>query len=569
MVGQRDEQDSFSVFPTGLLSTDNATFEKHLKSRSAEISSAISKLFSQPSTSSIEVSELQARITKLLAAEKGHITALEKSQLEKEQLEERLEAASYRYMLAEKKVDRAKSATVQKLERQAIAGGRSESGSGLGGGIDESKKGLDGVNGKLEDVETLLKAESLRKEAEAASAKQKEHLEALEAENEKLTAQATTLSNRLSHLSEDDYSKTDLYKALRSQHEDVIKRVNDLEAKNIQLRQEAEKLHAERTSYKIQLENESQSVVREKENLIVQYETDLIRIRTLRDEYVAEIQIGKAARMEERASVDETKKLLGLADDRIKALEAEIERLNIQCEKPAEPATPESGAAGLSPDGLQGKFSNLERQYSMLSNELQSMGKAYKKATAQATQKIDSMEIMEEKIMRLGAEKSKADQKYFGAMKAKEARDQEVRSLRAQNNKSSEMITQLKESEASSRHALVNLEKQLAEFKESLMKLDFRHQGTQQQVIEKNIALDGLRAQVEELKKSLVTKDASSNLVSSSFREAETELEVLKVRLEETEKSLESWKKKGLGNQSNEYEMLRVSHPHRLLTISC
>ena len=81
---------------------------------------------------------------------------------------------------------------------------------------------------------------------------------------------------------------------------------------------------------------------------------------------------------------------------------------------------------------------------------------------------------------------------------------------------------------------------------------------SQQQVIEKNIFIDGLKAQVDELKASLVSKDNSYSTVSNTARKAEVEVEELRVRLEETKKSLDMWKTKGLGNQSGEYEMLRV-----------
>ena len=42
-------------------------------------------------------------------------------------------------------------------------------------------------------------------------------------------------------------------------------------------------------------------------------------------------------------------------------------------------------------------------------------------------------------------------------------------------------------------------------------------------------------------------------------RQAEVEVEELKVRYEEAKKSLESWRKKGLGGNADEYEALRVS----------
>lgn len=557
LVGGLDSHTRFSTFPSTLLSADSATFKTHLTSRSAEISSAISQLFAQTPTAAPEVSELQGRIAQLLEAEKRHIIELEKSRIEQEKLVSRLEDASLRYMIAEKKLDRSKSATVVKLERQAIAGGASNSGTGLGGTGQEATNGQ--TEGKSDNGDELIEAEEGRKVAVAASAKQKVQLEALEAENEKLTAQITTLNTKLSHLSDDDYSRTDLFKHLKSQHEDVIKRINHLESTNIQLREEAERLHAERTAYRVQVEKESEMAIAERESQLTQAETDLARIRMGRDELMADVQMRKTAQAQERVSVEQVRELASAKEERIKALESEIERIRLQTGDANVPASPPSSLDGLTTEELQSRYSSLEKQYTLLNNELQSMGTAFKKTSALASQKVQNITALEEKSMRLSAEKSRADQKYFAAMKAKEAREQEVRTLRTQNSKSSEMVSSLKDSEAANRALQVNLEKQIAEIKESLTTMETKHRASQQQISEKNILLEGLKAQVEELKKHLEAKDTSATATANAHRRAEVEIETLKVRLEETRRSMESWKAKGLGNQSGEYEMLRVS----------
>jgi len=545
-------QETYSTFPSALLNSEKSTFEKHLASRSRSISSAIGHLFSLDPAPS-DISQLQGRIAELLAREKVHITELERSRTEQGQLEERLEAASLRYMLAEKKLDRVKSTTVQKLEQQAIASGKSESSVGL-------DNTADGGDIKV-DTEALFEAEKAKKEADASFAKQKGQLQALEADNEKLVAQITTLESRLTHLSDDDYSKTDLFKHLKSQHEDVIKRINDLEATNVKLREEAEKLQAERTAYRSQLEQESQMVVSEKEALLAQAENDLARIRTTRDELVSDVQMRKAAQSQERASIEQIKELAIAREERIKVLESEIERINMQPNQANGVPSPQPSVEDTSTDDLHIRYSTLERQYAMLKAELQSMEKVYQKTSTVASQKVTNLTNLEEKTMRLGAEKSKADQKYFAAMKAKEAREQEVRTLRAQNSKTSEIVSQLKESDTANRSLIINLEKQVAEQKSAIAALGNKYNASQQQVNERNILNEGLKLQVEELKKNLVNKDTSSGLVSSAHRKAEADIEGLKVRLVETQKSLELWKTKGLGNQNEEYEMLRVSVP--------
>jgi len=101
-------------------------------------------------------------------------------------------------------------------------------------------------------------------------------------------------------LTDDDYAKTDLFKTLKSQHEDVIKRINNLEATNVQLREEAQKLQAERTAYRIQMDDESRAVISETESQLARAEADLTRIRNSRDELLADIAIRRLAKKNTR-----------------------------------------------------------------------------------------------------------------------------------------------------------------------------------------------------------------------------------------------------------------------------
>ncbi|KAL9036330.1 MAG: hypothetical protein Q9214_006186 [Letrouitia sp. 1 TL-2023] len=197
----------------------------------------------------------------------------------------------------------------------------------------------------------------------------------------------------------------------------------------------------------------------------------------------------------------------------------------------------------------------MEKQ---LNKELQSMIAAYTKSSALASQKVGNLTALEDKVVRLQAEKSKADQKYFGAMKAKEAREQEVRTLRAQNSKSSDIISQLKEADSASKAYSSNLEKQLTEQKDTASNLLKQLQVAQQQITELNISIQGLKSQQEELKKLLAAKESAASLVKSTYRKSEVEIESLKVRLEETEKALRSWKTKGQSNPSAEEESFRT-----------
>ena len=514
------------------MSADNSGFEKHLKSRSGAIESAIKEIFSKAENGRPEVSELQERIAKLLRTEKEHINELEKARIEKEQLQERLETASMRYMMAEKKLDRAKSTTVAKLERQATAGGKSETGSGLGGGVGNKSEA---VNGQV-DGQALAEAEVARKEADAACAKQAEQLEQLSSENQKLISQLTTLKSKSSHQqSDEDYAHTELFKNARKQLEDFVNRVNNLEATNAELRREAKRLQSERAAYRTEVDAEIHATSSEKDSQLLTAESHLARVRAARDELNADLQIRKQAKDQDRVAAEQTKQMLAAKEERIQSLESEIERLSSTHSETNDVVN------DLPLQELRTRYANLDRNYSMLNQELASMSSSYKKMSSASSQKLNNLAEMEDKVTKFAAEKAKADQKYFAAMKAKETRDQEIRTLRIQNSKSAEIVSQLKEVEASTRQLVVALEKQVAESKEAFSILETKHHAVQNQVAEKTSSVETTKKQLEEIKTLVSGKDGEHAATSSALRRAEVEIEKLKANLAEKDSRIAAY----------------------------
>ena len=515
-------------------------------------------LFDRLPAASPEIRDLQARLSSLLAAEKTHAAELHRLMTERDQLSDRLENASYRYIVAEKKLDRAKSTVAQKMDWQMILGGRIESGSSIGGDGAPAVK-QEAVNGVPEDGTSVFEAETARKEALAASEKRKEQLGLLESENKRLTEELTSLNLRVTSLSNDDYAKTDLFKLAKFQQEELIKRVNDLEATNIQLREEAQKMQTERTSYRERLEEETRQTVAESEVQLAKAETDLARIRTSRDELLADQTMRKASESQQRTSEAQTRSIAESRQDRITALESEVERLKLQFGDKQNLADLEAVLDSLSLNELKTKTASLQKEYNLLNTELQSMEAAFRKASALNNKKVADVTNSEALVAKLTTEKSKADQKYFAAMKSKDSREAENRTLRNQNAKSSEIIATLKDNSSTREQLSDKLDKQLAETREALMALTGQHRATQQKLAEQGLTCEDLKNQINELNKYVTNKDSTALEASQSQRKAEAALEELKTRLEETKKSLEGWKKKGMGNQSDEDKMLRVS----------
>ena len=545
-----EEEDSMDVdsAPSALQFTDQKDFEQHLQSHAASIQSLVQRLSSRSMHFTPDVAELHSKFTQLLASEKEHLAELEKLRAETSDLDERLQNASLRYMVAEKKLDRARSVTAAKLDKGILMG--------VSGAAKEDtnsvKREESQANGVSESTEDLEKLEAEVNKTAAINEKQQEQIAKLEEENAQLATKVTELTTKSAMFTDEDYSKTELYKQLKVQHDDAVKKLNDLEASSTQLRDAVGKLQSEQTKNQEQLEIESRNVISEKDSMLSQIQTDLARVRNHRDEILADQAVKKASLDERTESLRKLKELSSAHEDRIKALESENERLTTQA---GNLITISSELDSMNADELRAKFQELEKKYSMMNGELQSMSSAYQKTQRLASQKVADYTVLEEKTTKLSAEKAKADQKYFAAMKSKETRDMEVRTLRMQTTKSSEVISQLKEAEAASRSLLTNQEKQLAEVKSALTIKTNEHLSASKQSTTQASEIARLNAQVTDLRNTLSTKDAKLSSVSSTCRSAEVEAEGLKTSLADTRKSLEAWKSKGA--QSEEHELLR------------
>lgn len=545
-----EEDDSMQVdsAPSSLHFADQKAFQQHLSTHAANIRSLVERLAARTRHFSPEVSELHSKLTKLLAAEKEHVTELEKLRTETNDLDERLQNASLRYMVAEKKLDRARSVTAAKLDKGMLLGGAHST-------KDDStavKREETQSNGVSEHAEDTSELEAEVKRTTAVLEKQQDQIAKLEEENAQLTTKVTELTSKSSMLTDEDYAKTELYKQLRTQHDDAVKKLNELETASRHLREESSKIQAERTTQQEQLEAESRSAVLERESVLNQTQADLVRVRHHRDELLADQAVKKATLDERAESLKKLKDLTLAQEDRIKALESENERLTLQA---GNVMAVSSELDSISADELRQKLQEVEKKYSMLSGELTSMSSAYTRTQKLASQKVAEYSVLEEKTAKLSAEKAKADQKYFAAMKSKDTKDIEVRTLRAQTSKSSEVIAQLKEAEAASRSLIANFEKQLAELKVALANQNTEQQNASRQVTSHASEIARLNAQITDLKNTLSAKDAKLNSTATACRSAEAEVEGLKASLASTQKSLTSWKSKS--GASEEHELLR------------
>jgi E3 ubiquitin-protein ligase BRE1 len=547
MAGADEDQDmQLESLPSSLLFSDQSEFVQHLSQRTDDIRSIMSRLFGRARSFTPEAVHLQKRLSLLLAVEKEHSAELERLRQEKDDLESRLENASLRYMRAERKVDRNKSKTLEKMD--SFLHGESAATKKEDPAL---KKEESTTNGVTDSTEELAEMELKFNQVSALSEKLKEQLEKLQEENAKLNTQVTESASKFAALTDDDYAKTELFKQAKLQMEENIKKLNDLEARHTVLTQENQKFQSERTVFENQLEAECRAVITEKDQQIGQIDTNLIRIRAERDNLLAELSIKKASIDQDKESTKKMKDLNSALEERIKSLESELER----CKAANEMSVDDAELDSLSAEELKTKFQSLNQRYNLLNGELASMSSAFQKTSKLASQKVTDLQHLEEKVQRLSAEKAKADQKYFAAMKSKETREGEVRALKMQSSKTSEVVAQLKDSELAARTLLSNLERQVAEHQAAHSSKANEQRDLAQKKALQESDITRLSSQIAEFRQQLTAKDAQVTTASDACRKAEAEVVQLQTALTDTRRSLETWKSKS--GSSEQYEALR------------
>lgn len=540
--------DEEQPFPTYTSFKDIEDLESHLVDKKDSIKNFAESIFARLAAARGQVApnitNLESQVNALLAKQKELLVKVEQLSSEKDDTSEQLDQATLRYMKAERKLDRVKSTQVQKLEQQALAHATVRP----SGPDQENGMGGSESNGNTEALQVQLQ------EVTAVADKQKEQLEEALAQNKALQEELTGAQSKLTSLTDEDYSRTELFKLFKSHQEDVIKRVNHLEAENKSLVEANRKLTEERKAYKEKLEQEAQQLTSELEDQLQQSDSNLVRIRSARDELHADVQKLKASADQERSSYGHMKDLVSAKDDRITALEAEVQRL-----RPNEDVdmTPRPDIENMTHEELLEKYKKLQNDYDSINMELPAMTAAVKKFQSLAVKRVMDLAAVEEKLQMAIAEKGKANQKYFEARKNSDSQAEEYKRMRSQNAKSSEIITQLKESEAQNRTLLGNLEKQLVDLKQTNTSIVAENKRMEASANEANRRFDALKTQITELNGLVKSKDTVAIQSRERTATLETENERLKLRLDHTSKERDKWKVKSMNNSSEEEDMLR------------
>lgn len=501
---------AISTIPDTLLFSKNSEssskFDEALSKKRNAIKERIGPILQSVSEQgNVEASKLQVSLASLSSTLSDLRAENDSLKLKSESLNSNLASITEKYLASEKKFERLESKSLGRIMASSNANVKTEesneshetkmkeetSDSANQGSVNKGLLNeLNEVRNSLQESQNIIK-------------KQKEQLERQDSEIVSLNSTVRGLSARLSNLNEEDLRRSEPFQSLRNKNTDLTNQNSKLVTTNDRLQRDKSDLLSGREQYKRKLKEDFEKKCEDLEKKLAKTEQDVTRIRSARDDILGELNTKKAIEGEKQKSLSQLKDLVELRDSRIKTLEDQINRLRDE-EKGSQEVM---NLDGIGSDDLKQLVEKLQRQNKSLSAELPSLEDAFSKAHGKVTAKVYDIVEREAKMNKLIAEKAKADEKYFSAMRAKDVITNESNKLKSQLAKGTEIIQQLKEAERQKSSLVSDLEKQVADLNnvQSLAENDIRN--IKLRLSEKDYRLDSAAKAIDKLNDDLKAKD--------------------------------------------------------------
>lgn len=377
----------------------------------------------------------------------------------------------------------------------------------------------------VEQSEALQKAtdqlESARQDVELTRRESDSRYAEIQTLNEEVRSLKHRLHEtqlKLDHLPEDVLVRSALYRELETAYQHAQQDLQGVRDSMHTLETEANALREERATFQQTVEAEASARTDELEKMVKAKEADVTRLRSQRDELNAELTERRSREQVKFTQIEEMKALLNSKEERLTLLTSQVRRLRMsvsafrgqsagvaalaeteseedQFEKLSRAAqeaqariaelekrftsadTPADGAAvnGTTSadqteevERLRLSLQAAEASSKAVDDELEKISAAYAELERQASVKVTDVSRMEEKALRWVTEKSKADNKYFSTMRAKETLDAELRAVKQVNERQQKTIEMFGEVERSYSTQLGQHEKEVTVFKKAI-----------------------------------------------------------------------------------------------------
>ncbi|KAF5093797.1 hypothetical protein D0Z00_003852 [Geotrichum galactomycetum] len=515
-----------------------STLEKSYNKKSSELKDKISKAFklSNESLGSGSDATFQQRLSETVRDLHSLKADKDAFQSKNTRLQHKLDQLTEKYLASERKIERLKSSSIQTLFGNSVKETSEKEEFAKQESVEPMNENNENVVSKNSELDVATKEELgqlrlLLDQSEAIVAKQKIHISEQESRIHKLNENILSLSNRLTNLSDAEVIHSVPYRSLRRRNEDLLAQIDKLESYNQRYHRDKTALINERTDFQQKLRSETDTKVNELQSKLNKCESDLARIRSARDELISSLNVKRATESERNKGMDHLKELVEIGNARIKTLEAEINRLKDDSSS-SKTETDPSEIDNANIEELKTLVQKLQRQNNSLVSELPGLEAAFNKAHKQANLKITDLLEREAKSTKLVAEKAKADEKYFSAMRAKDALNYEFQKAKTQLTKSTEWIQQLREAEKKHTLKISSLEAKIEDYNVKQASAEKERSALLHKLSDAERRLDSSRSLTEKLNSDIRNRDRSIRQEIENKRSIELENEKLKKQVE-------------------------------------
>lgn len=314
---------------------------------------------------------------------------------------------------------------------------------------EEGKKGnmnsSSSVDGNIEGESSLKEAQAVKYELEdlkvAFSSLKNEHKNVKEQLQKELTnisvlqKEISGLRSGLSNLSEDDLKGSPAYQSVITRNSELTAQLNQVKFNSSKIESQLYDMESNLTAHKKQLEDDAKSQIAANAAYITKLESDINRIRADRDKHRSENNILKA----EKGKTELCDEYRQLNESLQKRLDELIVASKIEMD-------PEDGSVDDIKEETPDKIS-LIRKNKLLIKELKQMEEAFTSIRKSFATKLSKYVESDAYINKLSVEKSRADEKYFQAMRAKDALTAQNKILKGSITKQADLIDVLKSNE--------------------------------------------------------------------------------------------------------------------------
>lgn len=261
-------------------------------------------------------------------------------------------------------------------------------------------------------------------------------------------------------------------------------------------------------------------------------EKDLVRIRTTRDELLGKVAILEAEKSKSPVLED---------------LQSAINIMKDQWGK------------------LESRSNHESQPQDALMKELQDLEIAFKELTNFTHKKYSELVNQESLTSKLTVEKTKADQKYFAAMRSKDSILVENKNLSKSLTKSNELIAQLKDSDRLLQQKIANLQKQLELSQSNEKRLTDSNKSMNLKVMDFNGEISRLKKNLDAVREENNQHISQATKAQTQLQEAEAELKSVKILAANSEATCQKLQNSLLNDGGDNAPLIRELEDFRSL----